>query len=273
MVPGPPRGRPRRLGRAAVLAAGPGVVPLRRKDRRSRGSRAVGHGQGLRTTYEPVDADAGVGDRVDARRPARDGEPGGRPTATACLHWGAIRGEPYVDPLQLLGLVPPVLLPMAGEGRSRARCSELLAPCGVSAHLGQLGAQLQHRLGVDLADARLGHPEHVADLGEREALVVVERDDDLLALGQLVDRPREQELRLLRLERLDRVLRLGVLEGVDQAELVALLPADREELVERHDVDVGDLGEDLVQVLDAMPSAAATSASVGVRCSSPSSVA
>jgi hypothetical protein len=76
---------------------------------------------------------------------------------------------------------------------------------------------------VHLADAALGDAEHLADLGEGEALVVVERDDDLLALGQRVDRLGEQVLRLLGLERLDRVLGLGVLEGVDQRELVALL--------------------------------------------------
>ena len=48
----------------------------------------------------------------------------------------------------------------------------------------------------------------------------------------------------------DRVLGLGVLEGVDQAELVALLAADAEQLVERHDVDERDLAEDLVQVVE-----------------------
>ena len=48
----------------------------------------------------------------------------------------------------------------------------------------------------------------------------------------------------------DRVLGLGVLERVDQAELVALLAADAEQLVERHDVDERDLAEDRVQVLE-----------------------
>ena len=58
-----------------------------------------------------------------------------------------------------------------------------------------------------------------------------------------------------------------------EAELVALLAADAEQLVERDDVDEGDLAEDRVQVARAlMPISSATSASVGVRCSSASSV-
>ncbi len=66
--------------------------------------------------------------------------------------------------------------------------------------LDELQPQLSDRLRVDLADARFGHPEDLADLGEREALEVVERDDDLLALGQRVDRRGEQPARLLALE-------------------------------------------------------------------------
>src|SRR5688500_7446361 len=69
----------------------------------------------------------------------------------------------------------------------------------------QLAAQLQHRFGVHLADAALRHAEHLADLRQRESLVVIEGDDDLLALGECVDRLGEQVLRLLRFERHDRV--------------------------------------------------------------------
>src|SRR3954447_21628343 len=72
-----------------------------------------------------------------------------------------------------------------------------LPPASAGGHLGDLAAQLEHGLRVHLADARLGDAEHLTDLGQREALVVVEGDDDLLALGQLVDRPGEQVLRLL----------------------------------------------------------------------------
>ena len=37
---------------------------------------------------------------------------------------------------------------------------------------------------MQLRDARLGDPEHLADLAEGQLLVVVERDDELLALGR-----------------------------------------------------------------------------------------
>src|SRR5579875_3652896 len=55
----------------------------------------------------------------------------------------------------------------------------------------ELRAQPQHRLGVQLRDARLGDAEHLADLAEGEVLVVVERDDELLALGEGGDRVRD----------------------------------------------------------------------------------
>ena len=71
--------------------------------------------------------------------------------------------------------------------------------------------------------------------------MVVQRYDDLLALGQCVDRLGEQVLGLLGLEGLDGVLGLGVLKG----ELVALLAAGGEELIEGDDVDDADLAEQL----------------------------
>src|SRR5207244_5138973 len=48
--------------------------------------------------------------------------------------------------------------------------------------------QAQNRLGVQLRNARLGDAEDLADLAQRQLLIVVERDDELLALGQ----PREK---------------------------------------------------------------------------------
>src|SRR5256885_16331345 len=42
-------------------------------------------------------------------------------------------------------------------------------------------------LGVDLADARFGYAQDVADLGQREPLEVIQGDDDLLSFGQRVD--------------------------------------------------------------------------------------
>src|SRR5579859_4527826 len=75
------------------------------------------------------------------------------------------------------GLCMPVSSPSVPE-RRRYRLLELVD---------QLGAQPQHRLGVQLRDARLGDPEHLADLPEGEVLVVVEGDHELLPLGKRGD--------------------------------------------------------------------------------------
>ena len=60
----------------------------------------------------------------------------------------------------------------------------------------QAGLQPQHGLGVQLRDARLGDAEDLSDLSEGQVLVVVERDHQLLALGQARDRVREAVLQL-----------------------------------------------------------------------------
>jgi murein DD-endopeptidase MepM/ murein hydrolase activator NlpD len=83
----------------AGLIAGRGVV-------------VVDHGS-VRTTYEPVSPAVGVGDAVAA------GEVLGGVVATgshcapaACLHWGARRGDTYLDPLAFVGAGPVRLLPL-----------------------------------------------------------------------------------------------------------------------------------------------------------------
>jgi murein DD-endopeptidase MepM/ murein hydrolase activator NlpD len=110
----------------AGLLAGRGVV-------------VVSHGE-TRTTYEPVVASVGVGEVVEA------GGRIGRLTATAshclprtCLHWGWLRGEVYLDPLQLVGARPVRLLPLW-----RDRPIEEVAPDGPVV--------------VRLADALVGMP-------------------------------------------------------------------------------------------------------------------
>src|SRR3954447_4957845 len=47
---------------------------------------------------------------------------------------------------------------------------------------GQSRAQPQDGLRMQLADARLGDAQHLADLAQRQVLVVVQRHDELLAL-------------------------------------------------------------------------------------------
>ena len=73
------------------------------------------HG-GRRTTYEPVVAS------VERGRAVAAGDVLGRLTLTdshcfpaACLHWGLLRGEEYLDPLTLVGSGPVRLLPLWRE--------------------------------------------------------------------------------------------------------------------------------------------------------------
>src|SRR5687767_7477380 len=60
----------------------------------------------------------------------------------------------------------------------------------------QPGLQAEDRLRVELRDARLGDAQDLADLAQREVLVVVEGHDELLALGQAGDRVGEMVLHL-----------------------------------------------------------------------------
>ena len=79
-----------------------------------RGVVVVGHGA-TRTTYEPVRATVGVGDEVAAGAPIGLLEAGGSHCfPAACLHWGWLRGDVYLDPLTLVGDQPVRLLPPGG---------------------------------------------------------------------------------------------------------------------------------------------------------------
>jgi murein DD-endopeptidase MepM/ murein hydrolase activator NlpD len=70
----------------------------------------VAHPDGIRTTYEPVRPLVAAGQSV------RAGQPIGIQTGThpgcpqTCLHWGARRGEVYIDPLLLLRPLGPIRL-------------------------------------------------------------------------------------------------------------------------------------------------------------------
>ncbi len=77
-----------------------------------RGVVTVDHGA-TRTTYEPVTASVAVGDRVAAGAVIGSlGVVGSHCFPRACLHWGWIRGETYLDPLDLVGAGPVRLLPL-----------------------------------------------------------------------------------------------------------------------------------------------------------------
>lgn len=77
-----------------------------------RGVVVVSHGD-TRTTYEPVTARVSVGDPVERGAVIGTLHPSGSHCAPrACLHWGWLRGETYLDPLRLVGAGPVRLLPL-----------------------------------------------------------------------------------------------------------------------------------------------------------------
>ena len=67
----------------------------------------------LTTTYEPVHAHVRIGEHVTAGAvigvvTVTGGHCGG---VAGCMHWGAKRGETYLNPLALIGRAPIVLKP------------------------------------------------------------------------------------------------------------------------------------------------------------------
>lgn len=80
---------------------------------------SIAHPGGLRTSYEPVEAQVRAGQLVDAGTVIGTlvaGHPGCG--AAACLHWGAMWGAAanaaYVDPLGLVVTTPIRLKPLGG---------------------------------------------------------------------------------------------------------------------------------------------------------------
>jgi murein DD-endopeptidase MepM/ murein hydrolase activator NlpD len=95
-----------------VLAAGPGVVSYAAV-LAGRGVVAIQHAGGLRTTYEPLVVTTAVGHRVAAGEiigTLLAGHPGC--PRIACLHWGLLRADHYLDPLALIRSAPIRLLPL-----------------------------------------------------------------------------------------------------------------------------------------------------------------
>lgn len=84
-----------------------------------RGVVVVRHGE-LRTTYEPVASTVSVETRVAVGAALGTVEAGGHCTGRTCLHWGLKRGAKYLDPLALVGLGPPRLLPLDTSPASAA---------------------------------------------------------------------------------------------------------------------------------------------------------
>lgn len=95
----------------AVRTALPGTVTYAGR-LAGRGVVVVSHGA-TRTTYEPVLATVPVGRALRQGEPIGSLElPGSHCFPRACLHWGWIAGETYLDPLRLVGAGPVRLLPL-----------------------------------------------------------------------------------------------------------------------------------------------------------------
>lgn len=117
------RGAPGQVVRTAL----PGTVAYAGR-LAGRGVVTVEHG-GTRTTYEPVTATVEVGRRVGRGAPIGLLElPGSHCFPAACLHWGWLRGEVYLDPLDLVGGGPVRLLPLWRDLPARAGPASPAAP-------------------------------------------------------------------------------------------------------------------------------------------------
>ncbi|WP_084412778.1 MULTISPECIES: murein hydrolase activator EnvC family protein [Arsenicicoccus] len=106
--------------RGVDLAAGPGAAIVAPADGvvafagmvAGRPVLSVDHEGGLRSTYEPVVARVSVGDQVTQGQVIAVVADGPGHCSSSCLHWGARRGQVYVDPLSLIDRPPLVLLPL-----------------------------------------------------------------------------------------------------------------------------------------------------------------
>jgi murein DD-endopeptidase MepM/ murein hydrolase activator NlpD len=72
----------------------------------------IDHGNGLRSSFEPVESTLAAGSVVAAGQPIGTLLTG-HCAAASCVHWGVRRGDEYVNPLQfVMDLRPSILLPV-----------------------------------------------------------------------------------------------------------------------------------------------------------------
>ncbi len=110
---------------------------------------------GVRATFEPVEAAVAVGDRVRAGQTVGHLQLAqSHCLPAACLHWGVKRSEhAYTDPLSLVGEAEIVLLPFINPATPRVRGG---AP-GVGAAVGRAPTKAA-RTAVRFALAQIGDP-------------------------------------------------------------------------------------------------------------------
>lgn len=97
----------------AVVAPDAGVVTFGGSIA-GRGVVVVGHSDGLRSTFEPVESVLETGTSVvRGQQVATVSATPGHCAPVTCLHWGVLRGETYLDPLAMVGPLRVILLPLA----------------------------------------------------------------------------------------------------------------------------------------------------------------
>lgn len=101
----------------AIRSAGAGTVAFAGRVG-TKPTVVVTHAGGLRTTYEPVEAAVAAGDHVAPGSVlGRLSSAGSHCFPRTCLHWGLLRGEAYLDPLELVAVALRVrLLPVWARG-------------------------------------------------------------------------------------------------------------------------------------------------------------
>lgn len=76
----------------------------------------VDHGNGLRSSFEPVESSLRTGAAV-SKGDVIGTVVTGHCASTPCVHWGVRRGEDYLNPLSLVtDLRPSILLPVGAPG-------------------------------------------------------------------------------------------------------------------------------------------------------------
>lgn len=101
------------IGTGAVRAPSSGTVAFSGSVA-GRGILTIDHGGGLVTTFEPIASDLAAGSVVARGDIVGTIDHGGH-TADGVLHFGVRRDGEYINPLLLLGGIPPsVLLPCCG---------------------------------------------------------------------------------------------------------------------------------------------------------------
>lgn len=111
-----------------VLATGAGTIAHAGRVA-GRGVVTIDHPGGLRTTYLPVHPSVRPGQTVDLGDRIGTVEDNYVHCLAACLHWGLLRGDLYLDPLLLLGRGQVRLLPRWTDSAVPSGLRGLEMPC------------------------------------------------------------------------------------------------------------------------------------------------